>query len=129
MSQAMRLSSRLPAVIKVLLLFVLLLRRKTRVGIFREILELSFGPGKSFGLKFIPNQSDLFRNLFPRQSQLIRVNPKKFSISFDVIRLKINPSQSESIRDFESERIRTNLSILMNPRSEFFGLIRIEYSV
>ena len=34
-------------------------------------------PGKSFGLKFIPNQSDLFRNLFPRQSELIRVNPKK----------------------------------------------------
>ena len=32
-------------------------------------------PGKSFGLKFIPNQSDLFRNLFPRQSELIRVNP------------------------------------------------------
>ena len=54
---------------------------------------------------------------------------KKFSISFDVIRLKINPSQSESIRDFESEWIRTNLSILMNPRSEFFELIRIEYSV
>ena len=25
---------------------------------------------------------------------------KKFSISFDVIQLKINPSQSESIRDF-----------------------------
>ena len=37
----------------------------------------NFNPGKSFGLKFIPNQSDLFRNLFPRQSELIRVNPKK----------------------------------------------------
>ena len=36
-----------------------------------------YHPGKSFGLKFIPNQSDLFRNLFPRQSELIRVNPKK----------------------------------------------------
>ena len=34
-------------------------------------------PGKSFELKFIPDQSDLFRNLFPRQSELIRVNPKK----------------------------------------------------
>ena len=34
-------------------------------------------PSKSFGLKFIPNQSDLFRNLFPRQSELIRVNQKK----------------------------------------------------
>ena len=54
---------------------------------------------------------------------------KKFSISFDVVRLKINPSQSKSIRDFESEWIRTNLSILMNPKSEFFGLIRIEYSI
>ena len=36
----------------------------------------------------------------PNSSESIR---KKFSISFDVIRLKINPSQSESIRDFESE--------------------------
>ena len=34
-------------------------------------------PSKSFRLKFIPNQSDLFGNLFPRQSELIRVNPKK----------------------------------------------------
>ena len=34
-------------------------------------------PGKSFGLKIIPNQSYLFRNLFSRQSELIRVNPKK----------------------------------------------------
>ena len=36
--------------------------------------------GKSFGLKFIPRQSDSFdsfRNLFPRQSELIRINPKK----------------------------------------------------
>ena len=39
--------------------------------------KLCLRPGKSFGLKFIPNQSDLFRNLFPRQSELIRVNPKK----------------------------------------------------
>ena len=67
-----------------------------------------------------------FRANPPNSSESIR---KKFSISFDVIRLKINPSQSDSIRDFESEWIRTNLSILMNPRSEFFGLIRIEYSV
>ena len=37
-------------------------------------------PGESFGLKFIPNQSDLFRNLYPSQSGSIR---KNFSISFD----------------------------------------------
>ena len=47
----------------------------------RRILEkLKFAkvnPGKSFGLKFIPRQSDSFRNLFPRQSELIRINPKK----------------------------------------------------
>ena len=34
--------------------------------------------GKSFGLKFIPNQSDLFWNLYPSQSEFIR---KNFSIS------------------------------------------------
>ena len=39
--------------------------------------ESEGNPGKSFGLKFIPNQSDLFRNLFPHESELIRVNPKK----------------------------------------------------
>ena len=83
-------------------------------------------PCKSFGLKFIPNQSDLFRNLFPRQSELIRVNPKKV---FNLVWCNSVKNQSVSIRDFESEWIRTNLSILMNPRSEFFGLIRIEYSV
>ena len=83
-------------------------------------------PSKSFGLKFIPNQSDLFRNLFPRQSELIRVNPKKV---FNLVWCNSVKNQSESIRDFESEWIRTNLSILMNPRSEFFWLIRIENSV
>ena len=82
-------------------------------------------PGKSFGLKFIPNQSDLFRNLFPHESELIRVNPKKV---FNPVWCNSVKNQSEAIRDFESEWIRTNLSILMNPRSEFFGLIRIEYS-
>ena len=54
-------------------------------------------PGKNFGLTFIPNQLNLFRNLYPHQSESIR---KKFSISFDIIRLIINPSQTESIRDF-----------------------------
>ena len=37
-------------------------------------------PGKRFGLKFIPNQSDSFRFIpksVSRQSELIRVNPKK----------------------------------------------------
>ena len=37
-------------------------------------------PGKSFGLKFIPNHSvfpDSFQNLYPRQSEIIRFNPKK----------------------------------------------------
>ena len=34
-------------------------------------------PGNSFGLKFIPNQSDLFRFISKSVSELIRVNPKK----------------------------------------------------
>ena len=87
---------------------------------------LVISPGKSFGLKFIPNQSDLFRNPFPRRSERIRVNPKKV---FNLVYCNSVNNQSESIRDSESEWIRTNLSILMNPRSELFGLIRIEYSV
>ena len=55
--------------------------------------------GKSFELKFILNQSGLSPNLFPRQSESIR---KNFSISFDVIRLKIHPSQSETLNPNES---------------------------
>ena len=42
---------------------------------------LALYPGKSFGLKFIPRQSVSSRfipkSLFPRQSELIRINPKK----------------------------------------------------
>ena len=61
-------------------------------------------PGKCFGLKFIPRQSDSFWFIPKSVSAPIRTpsnqSEKKFSISFDVIRLKINPSQSESIRDF-----------------------------
>ena len=40
-------------------------------------------PGKSFGIKFIPNQSELFLNLYPSQSELIRVNLKIFLTSLD----------------------------------------------
>ena len=39
-----------------------------------------YHPGKTFGLKFIPNQSDLFRFIsksIPSQFELIWVNPKK----------------------------------------------------
>ena len=43
-------------------------------------------PTKSFGLKFFPNHYDLFLNLYPSQSESIRVNPKKISISFDANR-------------------------------------------
>ena len=45
-------------------------------GVKQEILTIP-PAGKSFGLTFIPNQSDLFRNLYPSQPELIRVNPEK----------------------------------------------------
>ena len=54
-------------------------------------------PGKRFGLKFIPRQSDSFRFIPKSVSAPIR---EKFLISFDVIWLKIDASLSESIRDF-----------------------------
>ena len=77
-----------------------------KVFTFREAQALYFGllfPGKSFGLKFIPNQSDLFRNLYPRQSELIRVNPKKVFNLVSCNSVKNQSVSSESIRDFESE--------------------------
>ena len=54
-------------------------------------------PGKSVGMKFIPNRSDLFRNLYPSQSEPIRVNPKKM---FNLVWCK-------SVDNFESEWIRS----------------------
>ena len=45
-------------------------------GVKQEILTI-LSPAESFGLTFIPNQFDLFRNLYPSQTELIRVNPKK----------------------------------------------------
>ena len=54
--------------------------------------------------------SDSFRNLYPGQSELTRVNPSFF-----------NPNQN-SIQDFQSEWIRTKFLIRMNLRSEWFKL-------
>ena len=80
-------------------------------------------PSKSFGLKFIPNQSDLFRNLFPRQSELIRVNPKKL---FNLVWCNSVKNQSVSIQ------VNPRLWIRMNPDQSFnrneseVGILRID---
>ena len=54
--------------------------------------------------------SDLFRNLYPGQFELTRVNARFF-----------NPNQN-SIRDFQSEWIGTKFLIRMTLRSEWFKL-------
>ena len=54
-------------------------------------------PGKSF--RWIPNQSDSFRNLYPSQSEFIRVNSKKV---FNLVWCKSVENLSNLIRDFES---------------------------
>ena len=73
--------------------------------------------------------SDSFRNLFPRQSELIRVNPKKVfnlvwcnSIKNQSISIRINPRflilieiQSESIRLNPRLPIQINLKEVLNP--------------
>ena len=60
-------------------------------------------PGKSFGLKFIPDQSDLLQNLYLSQFELIRVHPKKVS---NLVWCMLVENLSDLIRDFESEWIR-----------------------
>ena len=82
-------------------------------------------PRKSCGLEFIPNRSHLFRNLYPCQSELIRVNPKKV---FILAWCKWVKNLSDLIRDFESEWIQTNFLTRMNMRSELFGL-RIQFKL
>ena len=85
---------------------LLLCERETRVK------RVSY-PGKSFGLipnqsdlfrNLYPNPSDLFRNLYPSQSEPIRVNPKKI---FKLVWCKSVENQSDLIWDFESEWIQT----------------------
>ena len=108
-------------------------------------------PSKSFGLKFIPNQLDSFRFIQKSVSKLIQTHPsqfeKKFSISFDANRLKINPMQSEifiptenSLRfnlsqteasnrnKSEVRMIQTEFSIRINPNNFDLGFIRIKAS-
>ena len=80
-------------------------------------------PGKSFGLKLIPNQSDLFRNLFPRQSELIRVNPKKV---FNLVWYNSVWNQSVSIRVNPRPWIRMNPDQSVNPNESEVGILRID---
>ena len=104
-------------------------------------------PGKTFVYRnsFRNNQNsyESLRYLYPSQCESIR---KTFWISFVVKRLKINPTQSDSIRDFypnesevnfQSKWLKTNLdtdwfSIQMNQCSDSdrrFGLSRINFRV
>ena len=85
--------------------------------------EIFVNPGKSFGLKFIPNQSDLFRNLFPRQSELIRVNPKKV---FNLVWCNSVKNQSVSIRVNPRLWIRMNPDKSFNPHEFEVGILRID---
>ena len=80
-------------------------------------------PGKSFGLKFIANQSDLFRNLFQRQSELIRVNPKKV---FNLVWCNSVKNQSVSIRVNPRLWIRMNPNQYFNPNESEVGILRID---
>ena len=66
---------------------------------FQDILGFSYfhqirgnNPGESIGLKFIPNQSEIFRYMYPSQCESFRTNPKNVLISFDEKRSKINPT-------------------------------------
>ena len=71
----------------------------------------------------IPNHSDICIRVNTNQYEPIR---KTFWISFVEKSLKINTTQSDSIRDFcpnESERLRSKFSIGMNQNQSGHGLI------
>ena len=76
-------------------------------------------PGKSFGLKFISNQSDLFQNLYPSNMNSSDSMWKKFSISFVQIGKK-------TIRLNPRLWIRMNPDQFFNPNESEIGLIRID---
>ena len=80
-------------------------------------------PVKGFGLKFIPNQSDLFRNLFPRQSELIRVIAKKV---FNLVWCNSVKNQSVSIWVNPRLWIRMNPDQSFNPHESEVGILRID---
>ena len=81
-------------------------------------LLISRYPGKIFVLKFIPNQSDLFRNLYPSQFEPIRVNPKK---KFNLVWCKSVENLSDLIR------VNPNKSEqFLNPDESEVGIIRTD---
>ena len=69
-------------------------------------------------MKFIPNQSDLFWNLYPSQSKFIRVNPKKV---FNFVSCK----SVENLCDL----IWVNPNQCLSPNESKIRIIRIENSV
>ena len=87
-------------------------------------------PDKSFGLKFIPNQSHLFRNLFPRQSELIRVNPRKVfnqSIKNQSVSIRVTPRhQSFNPNESEVGILRIDLDSVFRLNHSDLGFIWIK---
>ena len=100
----------------------------------RSCLEIKGGPEGTLVKvsdwnSFRTNQihSDSFRNLFPRQSELIRVNPKKLfnlvwcnSVKNQSVSIRVNP-RFLILTKIQSESIRLNprLPIRMNPKEVF----------
>ena len=87
--------------------------------------------------------SDSFRNLFPRQSELIRVNPKKnFNLVWcnlvknQSVSIRVNPRflilskiQSEAIRLNPRLPIRINPKEVLNPNESEVRVIYTEYPI
>ena len=88
-----------------------------------------FQVGESYGLEFNPSESELFRAIPKSVSEPIR---KTYSISFKGNRLKINPAQSDSIRDFNPNESKSSfqsdieliqIGNVVRIDSEWFGMI------
>ena len=79
--------------------------------------------GESFGLTFIPNQSDLFRNLYWSQSEFISLNPKKV---FNLVWCKSIKNLSDFIRVNPKLWIRMNPDQFFNRNESEIGIIRID---
>ena len=75
---------------------------------------------------FFPNQSNLFRNLYPSQSELIRINPKEV---FNFVWCKSVDNISDLIRVNPRLRIRMIKNQFFNPNETEVEIIRIEDTV
>ena len=106
------------------------------VGIVSDSSNFELCPSESIGLKFIPNQSELFRFIPISVSEPMRIIPNQSEkrlvsrlLKNDKKSIRINPIDSETPIRMNPNQSETKFAIQINPFQFDFGLIQIEFSI